>query len=388
MGAKRPPDDVVGTIGAGRMNWTLEPLQAQQKHLLHVFPTFTVGGSQMRFAQLAKLHGSRYRHTILALDQNYDMASRLAGLPITYHNLQFDKRKALKTWLLFRRTLQEIRPDVLLTYNWGAIEWALVNRAGRAVRHIHVEDGFGPEETQRQLLRRVWTRRLALSGRNTTVVLPSRNLEQIALRQWALSASRVCFIPNGVNCARFAAPSRDHGTGRIVIGTVASLRREKNIARLIASFAGVAAQLRPASVELMIVGDGAERPALEQLAIRLGVADQVRFVGQTNHPEEWLPQMDIFGLSSDTEQMPLSVLEAMAAALPVVATSVGDVGRMVSDANTGYVVPATDEAFQDALARLISDKSAQRKIGLKNQKKARENFDEEVMAARYAEIIG
>jgi L-malate glycosyltransferase len=364
------------------------PKLSQQKHLLHVFPTFAVGGSQMRFAQLTKLHGSRYRHTVLALDQNYDMASRLAELPITYQNLRFDKRKILDTWRLFRRTLQAIRPDVLLTYNWGAIEWALVNRTGSAVRHIHVEDGFGPEEAKQQLLRRVWARRLALSGQSTTVVLPSRNLEQIALHQWALSESRVHFIPNGVNCARFAVPPRDHRTGRIVIGTVASLRREKNIARLIMTFAGVSAQLKPASVELMIVGDGAERPALEQLVIRLGVADQVRFVGQTNHPEEWLPQMDIFGLSSDTEQMPLSVLEAMAAALPVVATSVGDVGRMVSDANASYVVPATDEAFQKALARLVSDKSAQREIGLENEKKARESFDEEAMAARYAEIIG
>jgi glycosyltransferase involved in cell wall biosynthesis len=342
----------------------------------------------MRFAQLAKLHGPRYRHTVLALDQNYDMASRLTGLPIAYEKLHFDKRKTFASWRQFRTALRTIRPDVLFTYNWGAMDWALVNRTGIVARHIHIEDGFGPEEAERQLLRRVWTRRLALSGRNTLMVLPSRNLERIALGLWSLPASRVRFIPNGVNCTRFAVPSRDWGEkhGRTVIGTIATLRREKNIARLIRAFARISPQ--HGSIELMVVGDGAERLALEQLASQLGVVGQVRFVGQTDRPEDWLPQMDIFALSSDTEQMPLSLLEAMAAGLPVVATAVGDVAQMVSGANGPYIVPATDDAFMAALTRLIEDRSAQREIGRANAKKARENFDEGVMAARYADIIG
>jgi glycosyltransferase involved in cell wall biosynthesis len=366
------------------------PDPSPQKHLLHVFPTFAVGGSQMRFAQLARLHGSRYRHTVVALDGNYDMAGRLAGLAIAYEKLQFDKRKVLESWRQFRRTLGAIRPDVLLTYNWGAIEWALVNRTGIAARHIHVEDGFGPEEAERQLLRRVWTRRLALSGAKTIVILPSRNLERIALEQWALSRRRVRFIPNGVDCARFAAPSRDskEGGGRLVIGTVASLRREKNIARLVRAFARISTLRGADAVSLLIVGDGAERPALERLARELGVAGQVRFAGQTNRPEDWLSQMDIFGLSSDTEQMPLGLLEAMAAGLPAVASDVGDVAQMVSPANRSYVVPADDDAFAAALARLVDDRAVQRQIGRANETKARESFDEDVMAARYAELIG
>jgi glycosyltransferase involved in cell wall biosynthesis len=360
----------------------------QSKHLLHVFPTFAVGGSQMRFAQLAKLHGPRYRHTVIALDQNFDMASRLSGLAIDYRKLQFDKRSPFTTWRLFRKTLHDIGPDVLLTYNWGAVEWALVNRVGPAVHHVHVEDGFGPEEAQTQLRRRVWARQLALAGRHTIVALPSRNLERIALDVWSLPKGRVRHIPNGVNCARFAVSSSDRRQdgGKIVIGTVASLRREKNIARLINAFAAIAPQRE--SLELVIVGDGAERSALEALANQCGVAGQVRFVGQSKQPEKWLSQMDIFALSSDTEQMPLSVLEAMAAGLPVVATAVGDVAQMVSEEGRFYVVPARDADFAQALSRLIDNRSAQRAIGQANELKARKNFDEDIMAARYAEIIG
>jgi glycosyltransferase involved in cell wall biosynthesis len=358
----------------------------QPKHLLHVFPTFAVGGSQMRFAQLVRLHGARYRHTVLALDQNYDMAGRLAEFPIIYPKLAFDKRKTLASWRLFRKTLRDIAPDVLLTYNWGAVEWALVNRFGTRIPHLHVEDGFGPEEAQRQLARRVWTRRLALTGRHTKVVLPSRNLERIALGIWSLPARQVRYIPNGVDCARFAVASRDAEKEKIVVGTVASLRREKNIARLIEAFSHVASQRAAGTLELLIVGGGAERQSLETLARQRGAP--VRFAGQTNEPEKFLPQMDIFALSSDTEQMPLSLLEAMAAGLPVVATAVGDVARMVAVENSGYIVPLRDGDFTATLARLIDDRPSQRALGRANEKKAREAFDETVMAARYAELIG
>ncbi len=77
----------------------------------------------------------------------------------------------------------------------------------------------------------------------------------------------------------------------------------------------------------------------------------------------------------------------MAAGLPAVATNVGDVAQIVSSANSAFIVSATDEAFRDGLARLIADPAAQITIGRENEKRARDNFDENVMAARYAEII-
>ena len=354
-----------------------------QKHLLHIFPTFAVGGSQMRFAQLARLHGARYRHTVIALDGKTDMAARLQGLPVTCHELAYDKRKPLDSFRRFRDALRTLRPDVLLTYNWGAIEWALINRLEGLARHIHIEDGFGPEEAQNQLRRRIWLRRLALSGKNTTIVLPSRNLERIARDIWSLPQNRVRFISNGVDCARFAAREREGKAGGLVIGTVASLRREKNIGRLIRAFATIAADRE---AELLIVGGGEERQGLEQLARELRLGGKVRFAGQSDRPEDWYPQMDIFALSSDTEQMPLGVLEAMAAGLPVVSTDVGDVAQMVSAKNRDYVVPAN--AFAAALARLLGDQTARHAIGQANEKKARESFDEDVMAGSYAELIG
>lgn len=340
----------------------------------------------MRFAQLVRLHGDRYRHTVISLDGNYDMGERLPREGVTLAPLNYDKHDLTKSMKAFHRALRSIRPDVLMTYNWGAIEWAMVNRLGKPVRHLHLEDGFGPEEAGGQLRRRIWTRRFALSGRHTSVILPSRTLEAIARTVWKLPQARLEYIPNGIDYARYAGRiERDGAT--VTIGTVASLRREKNIGRLIKAFAEVKGRNPLASLSLVIVGDGAERPELEALAGRLRLSDHVLFTGASKSPEEWLRKMDIFALSSDTEQMPLGVLEAMAAGLPIVATLVGDVARMVADDNVPFVVEA-GPAFEHALDGLVANPALRQKIGAENSKRAAQLFDETIMAARYAELMG
>jgi glycosyltransferase involved in cell wall biosynthesis len=356
-----------------------------QKHLLHVFPTFAVGGSQIRFAQLVRLHGDRYRHTVIALDGNTGMASRLEGLCIAVLPVRFDKSKTLKSWGVFRQVLREVRPDRLVTYNWGSIDWVLANRFGPVHPHLHIEDGFGPDEASGQLKRRVWMRRIALSGRETDTVLPSNRLEHIALSEWKLSPARLHYIPNGIDCHRFSVPGREQAKDTIVIGTVATLRREKNIPRLMQAFAALA--VGRTMLRLLIVGDGPERSALEELAAASPVQEQISFTGACTRPEEWLRKINIFALSSDTEQMPLSVLEAMAASLPVVSTDVGDVAQMVAPSNAELVVPAGAQ-FEQALQRMIDDPVRALAIGRDNAVRASKLFDEEVMAARYAQIIG
>jgi glycosyltransferase involved in cell wall biosynthesis len=99
--------------------------------------------------------------------------------------------------------------------------------------------------------------------------------------------------------------------------------------------------------------------------------------------------MDVFALSSDTEQMPFSVLEAMAAALPIVSTAVGDVAELVSSENASFIVDLLDEsAFRTALRTLLRDPFLRRALGAANQRKALAEFDEHVMATRYAEVFG
>jgi len=351
--------------------------------LLHVFSSFAVGGAQVRFAAIANRYPDAWRHAIIAMDGNLECRERLsAEVDVSYPDLAIRKGDTLRNILHFRRVLQALRPNTLVTGNWGTIEWAMAN-ALPIVRHLHTEDGFGPEERDGQLPRRVWTRRIFL--RRATVVLPSRTLWRIATGQWRLNASRIRYIPNGIDLARFAGGTVAEFPGEgPVIGCVAALRAEKNFPRLIRAFGLAVAEL-PA--RLVIVGDGPERPGLERLVAALGLSERVLFTGHVPEPAPLYRAFDIFALTSDTEQMPMTVLEAMAAALPVAATDVGDIKEMLATENRATIVPRDDRALADAFRALLRQPELRRSIGAANRARAERDYDQEIMFRAYAALF-
>jgi glycosyltransferase involved in cell wall biosynthesis len=363
-----------------------------RRHLLHVFPSFAVGGSQTRFAQLVRLHGARYRHTVIALDGDLAMAGRLpADAPVTLVRERFRTKSPLKGISTAYRMLRRVRPDLLVTYNWGSLDWCIARRFMPALAHVHMEDGFGPEEKAHQLGRRRLLRRLTLGDPGTIVVVPSHTLKKIALQSWRLPPRGVRYIANGIEFGRFAAQAGPAGNrGPVVVGTVASLRPEKNLTRLIGLFCEAARQLPAGSISLQIVGGGPELPALRAAAAESGFADRITLAGPTTRPEEFLKGMDIFALTSDTEQMPLSVIEAMAAGLPILSFNVGDVPAMVAPENVeAACLPRHDDAsYVRQLLALAGDAERRRRIGQANAAKAAASFDEAAMAAHYAELFG
>lgn len=363
--------------------------------LLHVFSTFAVGGPQMRFCTLANALGDLFQHTIVAMDGNFDCAVRLEpevgwqplAIPVTK-----SRTLAIANLRRFRRVLKNARPDLLLTYNWGAIEWALVNRWLPCAPHLHFEDGFGPDENPTvQLRRRVYTRRLALSGASR-VIVPSRALSELATKKWGLDERRTLFIPNGVDIDRFNRP-RNRTTlsrlgiqsGSIVIGTVAVMRPEKNLRRLIDAFRRLGPDFPGV---LLLVGDGSERKTLEAFAAQSGVGSRVYFLGAVDEPEQVLGCFDIFAMSSDTEQMPLSLLEAMASGLPVAATDVGDIRDIVALENRPFVEGCRSEVtLAENLAALASKPLLRDHIGTRNRARARDDFSQAAMIQRYKDLF-
>ena len=389
-------DGATGLTGEGRG----APLVA------HVFPSFAVGGAQVRFAAIANHFGPAFRHIVVALDGDLACRERLRpDLDVTFPSVAAAKGAMVANAWRYRGLLRAWRPDVLVTCNWGAIEFALANIVP-VTRHLHVVDGFGPEERQAQIARRVLTRRLVL--RRTPVVLPSRRLVGIAVDVWKLPPSVVRYVPNGIDLARFATDGGQRSSGRFsgrfagrfpggflgrssaggpgggsghpVIGTVAALRAEKNVGRLLRALA-----MLP-SGRLVVVGDGPERSALEALAAALGVSERVCFAGHHQETPGFYAQFDIFALSSDTEQMPLSVIEAMASGLPVVSTDVGDVGLMLAPENVAYVTRLDDAALAAALGGLMADPDLCLRIGAANLAKARREFDQSAMFAAHAAL--
>jgi glycosyltransferase involved in cell wall biosynthesis len=335
----------------------------------------------MRYVAVANRFPTRYVHNIIAMDGATCARGRLhPAVRASFPAQEAHKSDTLGNYRRFRTTLRTTRPDCLVTHNWGSIEWAMANWP-RLAHHIHIEDGFGPEEQTNQIRRRVLTRRIVLS--RTTVVVPSRNLQRIATTVWGLSPRRVYYLPNGIDLARFT-PRRQQPNGPLVVGTVAALRPEKNLPRLLRAFA-LAHATTPAS--LIIAGDGPERATLERLADELRISPHVRFLGYVPDPSSIYHQVDIFALSSDTEQMPISVMEAMASGLPVVSTDVGDVRQMLSTPNLPLVTADSDQALAATLITALRDSTLRRTIGAQNRAKAEQDYGQEAMFQAYAALF-
>ena len=356
--------------------------------LLHVFPTFAIGGAQVRFAALANRFGPRWRHAIVALDGCTDCAERLKPeVPFALLPAPAAPGDGPARFWRIRAFLRRLKPALLVTSNWGAIEWAAANLIPPRLRHLHTEDGFGPDEATGQKLQRVLFRRLVLRG--STVVLPSLTLLRAARETWRLPERRLRYIPNGLDLARFhpegprvlLAPP---GEGP-VIGTVAKLRAEKNLARLLRA---CAALHRDGLVfRLVVIGNGPEEQALKRLAVDLGIGGITRFAGHLPDPAAAYRAMDVFALSSDTEQMPFSVMEAMASALPVAATDVGDVAAMLGEAGRPFLAARDDRALAAALRPLVTDAPLRHRIGMALRARAEAEFDQERMFQAYAGLI-
>lgn len=363
---------------------------ASKRRLLHVFSTFNVGGPQVRFASIAERFADKYHHLIIAMDGGFACAERLAP-SVSFETIPLDlrSRAPLVGVPQFRSTLKKLSPDLLVTYNWGAVEWGLANMFG-ACAHVHIEDGFGPEEADRQIPRRVWFRRLALRSA-VAVALPSRRLYDIATMVWRLNPKKVTFVPNGIDCARFAQPADPDllqqlgikGTAPVV-GTLGALRPEKNFSRMIKAFASAT---QSQAGHLVIAGQGGEHDRLNALRKELDVGDKVTLAGYVNDPAKLVAAFDVFALSSDTEQMPVSVLEAMAAGKAVASTDVGDVKAMVSHPNKKFIAGDSQEALTESLSMLLADAVLRDDLGAANQTHVRAVYDEEPMFQAWDQLF-
>ena len=171
-----------------------------------------------------------------------------------------------------------------------------------------------------------------------------------------------------------------------VIGTVARLSPQKALHVLLEAVPAVMREVP--DVQVLIVGDGPERSTLENLAVRLGIASHVHFVGNRTDVPDQLFAMDVFALPSLFEGLPLAILEAMAAGRPVVATAVDGVPEIVEDGVTGFLVsPGDAGSLGRALVRLLQDPAAASRFGEAGRLRAQE-FSTEAVIDRVVEAYG
>jgi glycosyltransferase involved in cell wall biosynthesis len=359
------------------------------KRLLHVFPAFGEGGPEVRTADIINQSSDRFDHHVLSLSANTTGRRRLTN----ERAVASASRAESSLWGL-AKTIRSYRPDLLLTYGWGGTDAIASARLAGIRRIVHAEDGFLDDEVDRQHWKRRWARRVVFQAAQSLVV-PSLTLCNIARSSWRIANGRLRYIPNGVDVERFQPPSSQKQIAArrsvglpddaVVVGIVGALRPEKNQSRLLQAFATLCQAA--SNVWLVVVGDGPERTALDELAKRTRVTSRVILAGSIRDTTVHYNAMSLLAISSDTEQMPLSVLEGMASGLPILSTDVGDVKSMICEDNRPFVFSCSDlPAYTHGLSTLIADCRLRAALGAANRQKCVEVFAARKMLSTYIDL--
>jgi sugar transferase (PEP-CTERM/EpsH1 system associated) len=358
--------------------------------VVHLVLALDVGGLEEVVLRLVA-HTDRDRFTpiVVALDAPGAMASELAALDVP---LQIVKRAPGLDVTLPVRLARGFARDgvqILHTHNasphfYGALAARLARRAGPRV--IHTKHG----RNQPDIPRKVLLNRIA-SALTDRIVAVSADAADVALHIENVPEDKVVKISNGVDTTAFrpadprAARARlGIPAGGFHVGVVARLAAVKDHPTLLAAFALLRRE-RP-DAQLTIVGDGPELAALRDRAQALDLGGSVHFVGVRRDVAAVLPAFDVFALSSTSEGISLTLLEAAAAGLPIVATRVGGNAEVVLDGVTGTLVsPSNPGAFAAALGALARrpDRAA---LGLAGRAHVERWFSVERMARAYQDL--
>ncbi len=258
---------------------------------------------------------------------------------------------------------------------------------------VHTEHGdhlarcVGPSARARARLLR------AIAGRQAArFVCVSGAIAESVMQLGAVPRRRVSVVPNGIDTSAGPGPGaagRAEALGTLglgpsgpVIGTLGRLAEVKRQDVLIRGFA----RILPAhpGARLVLIGEGPERPALLELARSLGLGDRVHLAGYRADPERLLATLDAFALTSRSEGMPLAILEAWSAGVPVVASRVGGIPALVRDGVDGLLFePGDVDGLASRLLGLLGDPALARRIGRAGRSRATSEFDSSIMASAY-----
>jgi len=350
-------------------------------HLVHVFPTFGIGGMQLRIVSIVNALGAEFQHTFVSLNGERDAARGLKpGIATT---VAWPERTKAGPWRL-RPFLRALGPDLVLTYNWGAFDALVASTVVPFCPVIHNECGFSVEEAERLKWRRALARRLFLPRAFLTIAV-SRKLVDLLIRQVRLDSNKLSFIRTGVDTDRFRPMARAElrltlglRANELVFGFLGRLGPEKNVAFLLRAFS----EARIPDSKLVIVGSGPEQESLARLAADLGIAGRTLFTGFVEDPSRYFQTMDVFVMSSITEQTPNALLQAMSCGLPCISTDVGD-SREILDGEG--VVPNGDAArYVAALSAMGASVEKRACLGARNRRRCLNEYSQDKMVANYA----
>jgi glycosyltransferase involved in cell wall biosynthesis len=360
--------------------------------VLHLVPALTPGGAERMVVHITRgLDRKRFDVAVVSMWRRVgsDLERILEGSEVNAIYLGKERGFDGRMYSRLHHVLGGRQPDIVHTHldvlRYAFPSWIWFKRTSRWLHTVNniAECEVGPKAR--------WLQRLAfVSG-----VMPVAVSGEVAASVKRLYGIERCHVIwNCIPTARYGSPriARSEWRARegfaddhLLIGCVARLHAQKNHTLLLEAFAQGPA--RHDKARLVLVGEGPLRRELEDLAQRLRVAGQIHFLGIRADIPEVLAAMDIFALSSDYEGSPLSVVEAMAAGLPVVSTRAGGVPELLEDGREGLLVePGDVNGLSAAMTFLADHAEARRAMGMAGARRARDRFDVSAMIQAYEDL--
>jgi sugar transferase (PEP-CTERM/EpsH1 system associated) len=353
----------------------------------HVVLSMELGGLERLVVDLVR-EGRRLgqQASVVCLERPGKLAAQVEELGVPVYCAEKRPGIRLSTIGRLKKIFRDIQADVVHTHQIGALFYA--GPAARAVRVpviVHTEHG---KHYANRLRRRVLGR---WAGRYTArFFCVSRDIAAEVAAHRIVPEHKIAIAPNGIDTLRFATRGEPEVLRRKlgiperapVIGTIGRLDEIKRQDLLIQAFA----KLRETApdAQLVLVGDGPLRETLQSLASELAVGERVHFAGYQAHPEQYLHLMDVFALTSRSEGMPLVMLEAWAAGVPVVASRVGGLPELIDDGQTGILFTSGDrEELVRALHCLLASPELAARMGGAGRSQVEREFTLARMAEQY-----
>lgn len=363
-------------------------------NLAYMITRTQAGGAQVHLLDLVTGFRRAAAITVLAGSEDGEghLGAALKGLGTRFEmltRLRQPIRPAADLAAFFecRRILRRMRPDLLHCHSSKA---GVIGRlAARALQipTIFTAHGFAFSPGVPPARRLVALMMEALGGRVGDAIIAVSNYDkELAVRHHVASPDRIRVVHNGVpDVAERASP--DRSPPKVIM--VGRFARQKDQALLIRALA----PLQGLPWECTFVGEGPTEVSCRALAKALGLDGRMHFLGTRGDVPRLLAEHQVLVLASNWEGLPLSVLEAMRAGLPVVASDVGGTREAVVDGETGYLVPRGDvEALKDRLERLLGDPDLRKRMGLAGRTRYERNFTVELMLRGtwevYREVLG
>jgi sugar transferase (PEP-CTERM/EpsH1 system associated) len=362
-----------------------------KKTILHIVISFETGGLERFVLDLIRLSGDQFNHKVVCLESPGELISSSGMHNVTC--LYLKPGLQIKGIIALNSIIKANQIDLIHTHNEKALFYGAISGLLSRIPVVHTKHG------KNQVTLKARVRNNLLARLCKKIIAVSQDAALQCVDDEKISAEKVMVILNGADINAFSGrnnassirKSLGVGDGVPLLGIVARLAEVKDHATLFHACNII--YKNGIDFKLIVVGDGILKNKLTALSDSLGLKNNIVFTGTRRDIPAFLSAMDIFVLSSISEGISLTLIEAMSSYLPIVATNVGGNSEVIIDGETGFLVPPKNpEALADKLTLLINNPDLQRKMGDAGRDRAVKHFSMQKSVMNYeqcySQIIG